>query len=255
MQVQTGFRFRCYPTSAQAQVLLRWMGCQRFIDNAKVTEDRYYRKFARKALGLPEQYLPVDPQYSRSIHPDLTPWRKEVPSPVLRHGAVRWRQACARYFQGLGGRPVIRKKIGRQAVWFTSELFAFKPNQTSQECAECGYIQPDNRVSQSEFVCQACGHQDNADHNAGRAIARRGVRLLPSGGYAPKEVKRCGIFRQKANEEIAPVRSESTPGESIASRVAGNGRTQGTEHPLSEGRNQETLFVREETPATTVQTV
>ncbi len=500
MPTQTGFRFRCYPTPAQAQTLARWIGCQRFIYNAKVTEDRYYRTFARKALGLPEPYPPVDQQYSRYIHPELTPWLKEVPPQVLRNGAVRWRQAYARTFQGLGGRPVIKKTIGRQAVWLTSELFTFSaivdtktgeslgnrltvgtkkmalgdilfnahrvyriphsirisveagqwflsfsnedaqqgpdeadtvdwllkfpeeellsrtfggdrgveiplagnhgetfdfdpvqkarlekkvrqakryqrqmarqraraikekqptganyrktqkrlaashqygkniredfahktsravvdnpdhlllvyedlnvkgmtkkpqakkdengqwaknraaakaglntkiltaawgktvtftkykavkagklcikinPYQTSQECALCGHIHPDNRVSQSAFVCQACGHQNNADHNAARVIARRGVRWLLSGGYVPKKAQRCGIFRQKANEEIGPVRSESPPGESLVSRVAGNGRTQGTEHPLFEGRNQENLLVREETPAPT----
>ena len=75
--------------------------------------------------------------------------------------------------------------------------------------------------------------------------------MLLSGGYLPKESKRCGICRQKTNEEIGPVRSESTPGEFLVSRVAGNGRTQGAEHPLSEGRNQENLLVREETPAPT----
>ena len=493
MQTQTGFRFRCYPTLAQAQILLRWIGCQRFIYNAKVTEDRYYRKFAGKALDLTGFYPPVDQQYSRYIHPDLTPWLKEVPSQVLRNGAARWRRAYARYFQGLGGRPVIKKKIGRQAVWLTSELFTFSPivdtqageilgnkltvgnkkfavgdilfnahkdyripnsirigieggqwflsfsnedliqvpdeaetvewlrkfseeellartfggdrgveiplagnhgeafdfdpvqkarmekkvrktkryqrkmarqrtqavkekrslganyrktkkrlvktyqygknvredfahktsrtivnnpkhflmvyedlnvkgmtkkpkakkdengkwaknqaaakaglnkkilaaawgktvtftkykavkagklcikinpYQTSQECAECGHIHPDNRVSQSGFVCQACGHQDNADHNAGRVIARRGVRLLLAGGYKPKAIKRCGIFRQKAEAVIGPVRSESTPGESIVSHGIGNGAMQGT-------WNQEPFPVREETPATT----
>ncbi|MCR1345203.1 helix-turn-helix domain-containing protein, partial [Acidithiobacillus ferrooxidans] len=127
MQTQTGFRFRCYPTPEQAQILLRWIGCQRFIYNAKVTEDRYYRKFARKALDLTGIYPPVDQQYSRYIDPDLTSWLKEVPSQVLRNGAVRWRQAYARYFKGLGGRPVLKKKVGRQAVWLTSELFAFHP--------------------------------------------------------------------------------------------------------------------------------
>ena len=132
MQTQTGFRFRCYPTPAQAQILLRWIGCQRFIYNAKVTEDRYYRTFGRKALGLPEQYPPVDQQYSRYVDAVLTPWLKEVPSQVLRNGAVRWRQAYGRYFQGLGGRPVIKKKVGRQAVWITSELFMFSPIVNTQ---------------------------------------------------------------------------------------------------------------------------
>ena len=71
------------------------MGCQRFIDNAKVTEDRYYRKFARKALGLPEQYLPVDPQYSRSIHPDLTPWRKDKQPARSPPGLTAQKGKCA----------------------------------------------------------------------------------------------------------------------------------------------------------------
>ncbi|MBP7493397.1 MAG: transposase, partial [Rhodoferax sp.] len=29
---------------------------------------------------------------------------------------------------------------------------------SSQECGSCGHIHKDNRVSQSEFVCQNCGH-------------------------------------------------------------------------------------------------
>ncbi|MGT2490117.1 helix-turn-helix domain-containing protein [Cupriavidus basilensis] len=29
--MQTGYRFRCYPTPAQQAILLRWIGCQRFI--------------------------------------------------------------------------------------------------------------------------------------------------------------------------------------------------------------------------------
>jgi len=40
---KTGFRFRCYPTRAQEQTLLQWIGHQQFIYNAKVGEDRYFR--------------------------------------------------------------------------------------------------------------------------------------------------------------------------------------------------------------------
>ncbi|TAM85432.1 MAG: hypothetical protein EPN41_12125, partial [Candidimonas sp.] len=29
--MHTGYRFRCYPSKAQAQVLLRWIGCQRYL--------------------------------------------------------------------------------------------------------------------------------------------------------------------------------------------------------------------------------
>ena len=46
--MQIGNRFRLYPTPAQERVLLQWIGCQRFIYNAKVGEDRLniFRRYA-----------------------------------------------------------------------------------------------------------------------------------------------------------------------------------------------------------------
>ena len=49
------------------------------------------------------------------------------------------------------------------------------PGFTSQECAKCGHIHPDNRQTQSRFVCQACGHTANADQNAAEVIKKRAV--------------------------------------------------------------------------------
>ncbi len=37
-----GYKFRLYPNAKQEQILLRWIGCQRLIYNAKVQEDRYF---------------------------------------------------------------------------------------------------------------------------------------------------------------------------------------------------------------------
>lgn len=125
--MQTGFRFRCYPDRAQAQTLLRWIGCQRFIYNAKVGEDRYFRTFARKSLQHAGQYAPQDQQYAHFITED-TAWLKEVPSQVLRNGAVRWKQAYGRYYKKLAGRPTKQKKTGAQGVWLTAELFSFEQN-------------------------------------------------------------------------------------------------------------------------------
>ena len=124
--MQIGNRFRCYPTPAQAQTLLQWIGCQRYVYNAKVGEDQYFRRFARKSLAHTGQFAPIDQQYSH-FKTDLTPWLSEVPSQILRNGAVLWKQAYSRYFQKLGGRPIIHKKHGKQAVWLTSELFEFRP--------------------------------------------------------------------------------------------------------------------------------
>jgi len=128
--MQTGKRFRAYPTPAQEKILLQWIGHQRFIYNAKVSEDRYYRAFAKKAVSLSGTPVPVDCEYARFIGPE-TPWLREVPSPILRNGAVRWKQAMGRFFAGLAKRPVFQRKDGRQSVWITSELFAFRTNGTT----------------------------------------------------------------------------------------------------------------------------
>jgi len=43
------------------------------------------------------------------------------------------------------------------------------------ECSVCGYIDKDNRKTQSEFKCLKCNHQENADINASKNIAARGI--------------------------------------------------------------------------------
>lgn len=116
--MQNGYKFRLYPNKEQEQILLRWIGCQRLIYNAKVQEDRYFRKFQRRMVGLAGEKPPVDQQYSHFIT-EQTAFLREVPSQVLRNGAVRWRQAYARFFQGLGGRPTLKKRSGKQSVWLT----------------------------------------------------------------------------------------------------------------------------------------
>lgn len=462
--MQIGNRFRCYPTPAQAQTLLQWIGCQRFIYNAKVGEDQYFRRFARKSLTHTGEFAPIDQQYSQ-FKTELTPWLSEVPSHILRNGAVLWKQTYSRYFQKLGGRPAIHKKHGKQSVWLTSELFEFTPvvdaqmgeitghqlhigtkkypvgvvafkahkdfkppaslhisihagqwhvsfncdddliepsqadtteylmqftegelraatvgldrgvalplatsdgasfgftpiqdkrilkqerhqkrwqrkqarrvkgsknwckakrkvaryqrygadvrrdvahqsshtlasddryklfvfealkvqNMTrrakakqdengrwlrngaaaksglnkailastwgqarvflhykarrkaklvievpafysSQECATCGHIHKDNRVSQSEFVCQSCGHRQNADHNASRVIAARGVKQLLFGKCVKKEKKTCRITRKKVGAGCSEpdAATHPTPGETEVSRLGGN---------------------------------
>jgi putative transposase len=119
--MQIGNRFYCNPTELQQQVLLQWIGAQRFIYNAKVQEDRYLRAFARKYGGKHA----IDQQYAQFRAE--SPWMAEIPGVVLRNGAVRWKTAYARYFKKLSKRPSIHKKTGEQSVWLTNELFTFVP--------------------------------------------------------------------------------------------------------------------------------
>jgi len=44
------------------------------------------------------------------------------------------------------------------------------PQYTSQTCAVCGHVSPENRTTQALFRCVSCGHAENADLNAARNI-------------------------------------------------------------------------------------
>ncbi|MGE5751686.1 MAG: helix-turn-helix domain-containing protein [Nitrospirota bacterium] len=65
MELSSGVKFRCYPTEEQQKILSQWMGCQRFIYNAKVSEDRYFRTFRNHSLSLTGIQTPVDQQYAQ----------------------------------------------------------------------------------------------------------------------------------------------------------------------------------------------
>ena len=52
------------------------------------------------------------------------------------------------------------------------------PARSSQTCSRCNRVDPKSRKTQAEFECTGCGHQDNADVNASRIIAQRGLRQL-----------------------------------------------------------------------------
>jgi len=51
---------------------------------------------------------------------------------------------------------------------------------TSQTCSACGHCERANRKSQSDFHCIQCGFQTNADYNAARNIACRGLEARAS---------------------------------------------------------------------------
>lgn len=57
-------------------------------------------------------------------------------------------------------------------------VFKIPANYTSQECADCGHIHPDNRKSQALFECGCCGHIDNADRNSARVLKTRAINMI-----------------------------------------------------------------------------
>jgi putative transposase len=57
------------------------------------------------------------------------------------------------------------------------ELIAVNPANTSRTCARCGHCAKENRLTQAEFRCTACGHAAHADVNAAINILRAGLAL------------------------------------------------------------------------------
>lgn len=74
-----------------------------------------------------------------------------------------------------------RRQLAYKLEWLGGVLLTVNPSYTSQQCHACGHCEKANRVSQSEFVCQKCGHEDDADVNAAKNILAAGHAVLACG--------------------------------------------------------------------------
>src|SRR5438132_7695066 len=100
----TGIKMRAYPTGEQARVLSQWIGCARFIYNAKCDDDKYFRAVLKKSLSVTGEKVPVDQTYSQ-YKTELSSFLADCPSQILRNSAVNWYQAYQSFFAGRAGRP------------------------------------------------------------------------------------------------------------------------------------------------------
>ncbi|WP_405088545.1 RNA-guided endonuclease InsQ/TnpB family protein [Microbispora sp. NBC_01389] len=75
------------------------------------------------------------------------------------------------------GWGVFLRVLAHKAESAGRELIAVNPANTSRTCSRCGHRAKDNRVTQAEFRCQACGHETHADVNAAINILRAGLAL------------------------------------------------------------------------------
>ena len=74
-----------------------------------------------------------------------------------------------------------RRQLEYKQHWLGGDVVAVKPQYTSQTCSSCGHICKDNRKSQADFKCVACGHAENADINAAKNILASGHGVLACG--------------------------------------------------------------------------
>lgn len=116
-----GVKFKAYPTRKQKEVLSQWMGCARFIWNAKCEENHYLFSFAKRYLPL-GSFPSIDQTYSQ-YKTDLSPWLAHCPSQILRNTASNWFKTYKNYQKKLCGKPHRKKKSNGGSIHLTKELF------------------------------------------------------------------------------------------------------------------------------------
>jgi putative transposase len=77
-----------------------------------------------------------------------------------------------------------RRQLEYKQKWRGGLVIAVPPHHTSQRCAACGCVNPENRISQSQFQCIECKHTANADLNAARNILAAGRAVSACGEIA-----------------------------------------------------------------------
>ena len=117
-----GIRLKANPTDQQRLILSQWMGCARFIWNAKCDEHRYYNTYARKFSA---KRAPIDQKTSQFKSKELTPWLSQCPSQIIRNSAVNWYNTYWKHIEGLCGKPKRKGKTDKGSIHLTKELFRF----------------------------------------------------------------------------------------------------------------------------------
>ena len=112
----------------------------------------------------------------------------------------------------------------------------------------CGHTHPDNRPTQAGFVCQCCGHTENADFNASKVIRRRGANLIVCGQYREKASQKTMCMANRQSHTVGADRSSRDESQKLVETSV--------RHPVSHGQmlgsqKQEGMAVRPaEIPAT-----
>jgi hypothetical protein len=194
MLVQRAHVYRLSPTAEQAPTLLQWADWiglvpvhplqyalqaveVAFRDFWLVTAacPKPHRKFAHDSVKLPAE----DVRFTC-----LGKGCGAIRLPKIGRVKLRWH--CP-----LGG--TLKSERGGQLI----ELDAAYKSQT---CSQCGCVDAASRNDQATMACVHCGHEDNADINAARNIAR-GV------DYAHQPAKRTlrRVDKTKPSEEMVHV--------------------------------------------------
>lgn len=127
MQIQRAYRYRFYPTDAQAEQLARSFGCARWIYNWGLQQrsDAFFnegRRLYYKDLAAELSLL--------KRHPD-TAWLSEVSSVVLQQSLRHLDTAFTRFFRKEAEYPVYKSRKGDQSCSYMANAFTFRNGQVT----------------------------------------------------------------------------------------------------------------------------
>ena len=151
-----GRKFPANPTGWQRLILCRWMGCARFVWNAKCEENDYFYNFKQKFLALNAK-TPIDQSYAQFKSEALSPWLSDCPSQILRNTMCTWRETMGNFLKGHCGRPKKKKKSDGDSIWLTSELFRFDTGPAGKKRLFIGT--KTNNIGYLDFIA----HRDFAE--------------------------------------------------------------------------------------------
>ena len=99
-----------------------------------------------------------------------------------------------------------RRQLEYKMQWIGGQVLAIDPRNTSRTCPECGYVAADNRKTQAEFRCVACGHSAHADVVGALNILARGHRAAACG----EDVSRARPARAGSAASVKQEPTEAT---------------------------------------------
>ena len=109
-----GYKYRLHPTPAQAEFLIKTIGCARFIYN-KLLEDRIAIREEAKA-GIVTRRKPATPASYKPLFPFLA----EADSLALANAKLNLDTAFAKFFAGTGGFPAFKSRRRSRASYTTN---------------------------------------------------------------------------------------------------------------------------------------
>ncbi|MET2869299.1 IS200/IS605 family element RNA-guided endonuclease TnpB [Exiguobacterium profundum] len=109
-----GYTYRLHPTPAQADFLIKTIGCARFIYN-KLLEDRIAIRDEAKA-GIVTRRKPATPASYKPLFPFLA----EADSLALANAKLNLDTAFAKFFAGTGGFPAFKSRRRSRASYTTN---------------------------------------------------------------------------------------------------------------------------------------